>query len=229
AVVRSRQPRRAPGGDLPAPLGRLPTPITRLVDREGELDAVLGLLRRPEVRLLTLTGPAGVGKTRLALAAAASLATERRQPAGFVPLDDVEPDAVLSAIVRALGFGPDGDLAPADSLVLRLDDQPLLLLLDTCEHVLAAAPELVAVLERCAGLQVLATSRVPLRVRGEWRYPVGPLPLPERSWLRPAAVRLEQRDLAALEAVPSVALFAQRLAERVPGFVLTDEHAEAIA
>ncbi|HZR00239.1 MAG TPA: helix-turn-helix domain-containing protein [Chloroflexota bacterium] len=232
AVVRSRRPRQVaarPDGLVPA-AAQLPTPITPLVGRERELDDVVQLLDRPDVRLLSLLGPPGVGKTRLALAAAARSAVERRQPAAFVRLDAVLAAAdVLGEVASVLGVESD-DAPPLELLVDRFGgDRRLILVLDTCEHVAAGGPDVAALLERCRGLQVLATSRAPLRVRGEWRYRLAPLPLPDGAWLATPAVRLERRSREELAANRAVALFVRRATEHRADFALTDENAPAVA
>jgi predicted ATPase len=146
----------------------LPIPTTRFLGREKELTEVRGLLSRDDVRLLTLTGPGGSGKTRLALEAAAALGT--RYPSGvwWVPLATLrDPELVLQTAGQALGA--------KDGLAEHIADRSMLLLFDNFEQVIAAAADVAGLLAQCPNLQVLLTSREPLHVSGEQEYPVPPL------------------------------------------------------
>jgi predicted ATPase len=216
--------------ELTLPLSsRVPTPLDQLVDRDREMRDVLTLLRRPDVRLLTLTGPGGVGKTRLAIEVANRLADESRDDIAVVPLDSVrDTELVLPAIGRALGLPWNDGEAPRDALLSRLEIRPLLLLLDTCEHLPDAGTLVVSLLEQATRLRVLATSRAPLRVRGEHRYPVGPLPTPDLRSLGGQALAFGQATLAELTQVPAVALLVHRSSEATPGFALTNRTAQAV-
>ena len=190
--------------------GSLPAPRTAIVGRKEELAAVKALLQGGMARLVTLTGPGGSGKTRLAVEAAATLAD--RFPGGicFVPLAHVfsAPD-VIAAIAQRLGLRHTGGRAIADALcgyLARAIRARTLLLLDNFEHVLAAAPLLGALLEAAAPLQILVTSRAVLHVSGEHEYPVPPLPVPR-----------------------AVDLFVQRATATRPQFSLTAGNADAMA
>ena len=171
---------------LPAPaLTALPTPLTRLIGRETELTTLLAALQDGDVRLLTLTGPGGVGKTRLAIATATAAQHAFADGAVFVSLATVtDPARVLSAMARSLEVREVSGQPLAETLACALRKRHLLLVLDNCEHVLGAAADVAHLLEACPRLTVLATSRAPLRLRGEHRYPTLPLALPTPT--RPA-------------------------------------------
>jgi predicted ATPase len=153
----------------------LPARTTSFVGRERELDDIVALVERPDVRLVTLTGPGGIGKTQLAVEAARRLAPSFTDGAVYVALDRVtDPDLVPAAIADAVGIpglGPD----PVAGLARFLRQRRLLLVLDNFEHLLVAAPLVTRLLEEAADLEVLATSREPLRLQGEHEYAVPPL------------------------------------------------------
>src|SRR5262245_57266542 len=164
----------------PPPARSLPVTSTSLIGREDDIAAVTRLLQSPEVRLVTLTGPGGIGKTRLAIAVGEQL--NDRYPRGtiFVPLASVaEPDLVLPRIAAAVGATIEGARPPVDVVAEHLADTPTLLVLDNVEQVVGVAPELDALIARCPGLQILATSRTVLRLRAEREYPVGALTIPD--------------------------------------------------
>jgi predicted ATPase len=201
--------------------GRLPVSTTSLLGRERAVDAVAELIERPGVRLVTLTGPGGVGKTRLAVAVGERLPDRFDAGTVFVPLDSVaDPALVLAAIGRAAGIDLARTAAPVEVLTEMFGDGAWLLILDNLEQVIQAAAGLGELLARCPGLAMLATSRTVLGLRAEREYPVPPLPLPAD----PAAVPLQD-----LDSWPAVALFVDRARAVRPGFALTEGNAAAVA
>ena len=198
----------------------MPVPPTLLVGREREVREVRGLLRG-DVRVVTLTGPGGVGKTRLALEVARESAEDFPDGAVFVPLAPVgDPALVLPTIARSLGVSEVGGQPLLETLHSYLQDKRLLLVLDNFEQVLDAAPDMAGLIASCPGLRVLATSRAPLRVRGERESPVRPLPVPGLSRLPSVG---EVAEAAA------VRLFVERAHSSSPAFALTQANAAAVA
>ncbi len=221
---RSSSPAPAPAAAasaLPTPPHHLPPHLTLLVGRERDEASASHLLRQPEVRLLTLTGPAGVGKTRLAIQVAAGLVSTFADGVRFVPLATVlEPDLVLPAIAQALWLCETGRSPAAEMVVAFLRDRQLLLVLDNFEQVATAAPEVAELVAACPRVTALVTSRAALRVRGEHELVVPPLALPDAE--HPTAWE-ELGQYAA------VALFVQRARAVKPTFKLTPANAPQIA
>jgi len=200
---------------------RLPVSMTSLLGRERAIDEVAGLVECPEVRLVTLTGPGGVGKTRLAAAAGERLRDRFGAGTVFVPLEAVtDPGLVLAAVGRAAGADLAGAGSPAEALAETFGDGAWLLILDNLEQVVQVAPHLGELLARCPGLAILATSRTVLGLRAEREYPVPPLPVPPSP---------DTVSVAELAASPAAALFVDRARAVRPGFTLTEGNAAAVA
>lgn len=194
----------------------LPVPLNRMIGRDADRDGVVGRYG-DGARLVTLTGPGGIGKTRLALDVAAALQHDLFDGAWFVDLAaESEPSRVLGAVASALGVRSSGRRALLDVLADQLTGRRALLLLDNLEHLLPAAPDVGRLLAAVPDLGVLATSRTVLRLRGEQEWPLAPLavPTPDDSTLA-----------SGVADSPAVQLFVARAVEVNPGFVLTAENA----
>ena len=204
------------------PLGvSLPTSLTPLIGREAEVAAVRSLLDADEVRLLTLTGPGGIGKTRVAIAVAAQVREEYAHGVCFVALAAThDPALVPGAVARAFGVRESGDRPVAEILEAVLQDRHLLLVLDNLEQVVGAGPWLAHLLAACPRLTALVTSRAPLRVTGEHRYEVPPLTVPTST----APVSVET-----LPSYAAVSLFVQRAQAVSPDFTLTGDNVADVA
>jgi class 3 adenylate cyclase len=199
----------------------IPAQLSSFVGRQGELAEARKLLERSEVRLLTLTGPGGTGKTRLAVQAAAELVGAFSDGVVFVELAPVtDPGLVAPAIAQALKVREAPGQTLLESLTQHISDRRLLLVLDNFEQVLSAAPLVVELLVACLRLKVLVTSRAVLHVSGEHAYPVPPLSLPD------------QKDANApdyVAASEAVMLFVERAQAVNPSFALTDANAPVVA
>jgi predicted ATPase/transcriptional regulator with XRE-family HTH domain len=215
-----RYPDVSPGaGSRARNPNQLPLPLTSFVGRDQETPAIHRLLRRDDIRLVTLTGPGGVGKTRLALHVAAQVVDAFPDGAFAVDLASIsERDSLCEAIGQAVGADQERHL-PLTSLIAALEKKHLLLVLDNFEHLLPAAPMVTDLLRGCPNLKVLTTSRAALRLSGEQEFPVLPLPVPDPTHL-PAIETLT--DFAA------VALFVDRATRVRPDFALMGHNASAI-
>ncbi len=197
----------------------LPTPSTSLLGRDDDIAALSSLLESPDVRLVTLTGPGGIGKTRLAIAVGAALdGPERRTE--FVPLASItDPALVLPRVAAAVGAPIEGTRSALDTLIEHFAQNPTLLVLDNLEQVTGAAVELDQLLAACPDVTILATSRTVLRVRAEREYPVEALMVPASA---------ERPPLEELAALPAVRLFVDRARAVRHDFTLDDANAAAV-
>jgi predicted ATPase/DNA-binding SARP family transcriptional activator len=212
------QPKRAP--KLPAGVGELPVALTSLLGRSQELAEISALLRG-EVRLLTLTGPGGTGKTRLAVEVARELAPEFDEGSRFVELAPLaDPDLVVPTVAKALGVRPRGGEPELEALKQALDGTSLVLVLDNYEHLLEAAPVASRLATALPHLTILSTSRAPLRVSGEHVWHVSPLELPATDG---------ERDSEQFGKLAAVALFVERARAAQPTFELGPDNAAAVA
>jgi predicted ATPase/class 3 adenylate cyclase/Tfp pilus assembly protein PilF len=199
----------------------LPIQPTPLLDRQDAVRGITALLRQAETRLVTLTGPGGIGKTRLSIQAAAELADDFADGVWFVRLSRLtDPALVVPTIAQTFGLKDQGSRPIADVLRDYLRERRLLLLLDNFEQVIAAAVDVAAMLEQCRDLKMLVTSRRVLRLRGEKEVPVPPLAQPEPRRL-PSLERLSQ--------YAAVALFIERARDAKPDFQVTNASAPHVA
>ena len=208
----------------PAPrkaAGNLSVPITPLVGREQEIAELRERLASGRARLLTLTGPPGIGKTRLAIEAALQVLDRFEDGVFFVALAPIRDYRLVApAIVEALGLRDNGNLPSEDALKAYLQDKRMLLVLDNFEQVIDAASVVVGLLQTAPDLKVMVTSRAALNVLGEQQFPIAPLSLPELTNLP---------GVDTLLTYPSIRLFVERAQATGPDFRLTPENAQAVA
>ena len=196
----------------------LPAQLTSFVGREQEIGTLRRLLHQPDVRLVTITGPGGVGKTSLASQIAHDVDDAFQDGIFFISLAPIsDPTLMIPTIARFLGVTESPDRLLLESLKDFMRDKQALLLLDNLEQIISAAPLLTELLEACVELRMLATSREALRLRGEHEFPLSSLGLPD------------QPSLEIMSGSPSIALFLQRVQEIQPDFRLTADNASAIA
>ena len=214
-------PAREPAEPEPRSKHNLPAQLTPLIGREHDVAEACILLRHPDIRLVTLTGTGGVGKTRLALQVATDLLDDFPDGVCFVSLAPIsDPDLVIPTIAQALDLNESGARPLLDLLKAFLRDKHLLLLLDNFEQILPAAPQLTDLLTSCPHLSILVTSRATLHVQGEHEFPVPPLALPDLTQLP---------EPEALSHSAAVALFLQRAQAVKPTLQITTANARTIA
>ena len=216
----ARDSAAVPAPDHPAATN-LPAAANRLLGRDEEVAALGALLARTDVRLVTLTGPGGIGKTRLAIGTAQKFAGAFALACWFVDLSpQLEPSLVVPAIAHALGIPPSAGEAPLDAVKHFLRHRQVLLVLDNFEQVIAAAPEVRELLSAAPGLKVLVTSRIVLHLAGEYEYSVPPLSVPPTS---------DSADLSVLAQCASVALLLDRAGASGVQLALTPATAADVA
>lgn len=223
-IAEHRGVRRGGRKAHPTHVGALPSTVltdpTPLIDRERELNTVRTILADESVRLVTLTGPGGVGKTRLALAVARCVESAFPDGVWFVDLAPLHDPAALDlAIARALKLDEAAHPARAEQVTMHLRQRVLLLVLDNFEHFLPAVPRVAALLDAAPQIKVLVTSREPLNLRPEHRVPVAPLTLPD----------LHEEDPSAIARAPAAALFLAHARRLQPDFTLTPADASSLA
>lgn len=197
----------------------LPAQLTGLVGRTDVMAAVRALLLRPDVRLVTLTGPGGTGKTRVAMQVASTLFDTFTDGVYFVDLATItHPDVMLATVAQTLGITEGGQPFPS-VLATALREHTALLLLDNFETVLEGAPAIADLLAACPKVKALVTSRIALGVAGEYVWPVPPLALPDRANVPP---------IRELEAYEAVRLFSERACAANPQFAITERNAPAV-
>src|SRR6185369_3255568 len=204
------------------PRSNLPGTFTSLIGRDKDISAVCDYLTHPDIRLVTLIGPGGIGKTRLSIASARESLPHFPDGVFFValaPLD--QPSLIPSAISQALGYIEKNNLSPEERLIEGISNKRILLVLDNCEHLIEdVAPLASSLLSACSRLKILITSREALGISGEWLYSVPALELPKENSVV---------DLETISEFPAAVLFAERARATRSDFALNAENIRAVA
>jgi predicted ATPase/DNA-binding CsgD family transcriptional regulator len=199
---------------------QLPVAPNAILGREADLQNIISLLTRQDVRLLTISGPGGVGKTRLAFEVLTNLEGCYEGGIFFVPLDQLSDHSlVASELAKACQTTPTGDQPIEADLLSNLRDSEALIFIDNFEHLLEAAPLLARLLENCPKIKLLVTSRAALRLRGEYEYPLEPLALPDRKHFSTSTQ---------IRNSPAISLFLQRAEAVWPSLKLSDQSTIAV-
>lgn len=201
--------------------GNLPSPLTSFVGRSDDIERIASLVRQGDARLISLTGPGGVGKTRLGITCAHMLQQHFPDGTWFVDLAQIrDPDLVIVTILATIEVGDMADRLPLQALTDMLGTRRTLLILDNVEHVIQAAPRIAEVVRTCPNVVIIATTRMPLRVQGEHEFLLAPLAIPEL----PKGLALDE----AMESA-AIALFVDRARAVRPDFSLTADNVQAVA
>jgi non-specific serine/threonine protein kinase len=200
----------------------LPASSTALVGREREIARILDYLKKPEIRLITLIGPPGIGKTRLSLECSRVSVQEFKDGVFFVPLAPLDDASLIaSTIIQVVGYVERGERTSQEILKTGISDRQILLILDNCEHVIDGVASLVSeLLSACPHIKILATSRESMRVPGEWLYPVPGLDMPPERVLT---------NVQKAGQFPALALFAERARAVLPEFALNENNLKFVA
>lgn len=224
SMARRRPSSRDDAANSQPSSAHLPTPLTSFVGRDREVAEIVALLRKPDTRIVTITGTGGVGKTRLAIAVGRAVEGPDGHFSDGVRFVNLAPlthlDLVTRAIATALEIESSSRKPDLPALIAALRNARQLLVLDNVEHVVESAPQLAALLRACPGLTIMATSRVPLRVRGEREYKIRPFALP---------ADIVAADLDRLRRFDAIDLFEQRARDIVADFRITADNGQAVA